>query len=112
MNTQNQTQSIHDLYTFYLSPTHLEGKGARTVTISQAVIKEVFNSIQNRDVPEVVLHFKEARRSLKCNKTQTEAMWDITGTDDHTQWTGTRVILERVPTKRGGKFTIQISKAE
>lgn len=104
--------SIHDLYTFYLSPAHLEGKPPRTVTIAQAEIKMVFNSILNKDIPEVILHFTDARRSLKCNKTQTEALWDITGTDDHKRWTGSKITLTRTPTKRGGKFTIKITKPE
>ena len=105
----NDPQSIHDIYTFYLSPVHL-GETPRTVTIDIAVIKPVFNAQLNREVPQVVIHFKDARRSLKANKTQIQQLWDITGTDDHTKWAGTRVMLTKKPTKRGGKFTIEISK--
>ena len=109
MNTQTQTppQSIHELYTFYLSPSHVDKP--RTVTIANAEIKMIFNSIMNKEKPEIILHFSDARRSLKCNKTQTEAMWDITSTDDHTKWAGVRVTLSTAKTK-SGKITIVISK--
>jgi hypothetical protein len=111
MTTQPPTapKSIHELNTFYLSPAHLENKGKVTATIDKAVITEIFNSIETRNKWEMVIHFSDRRRSLKTNKTQQEALWTITGTDDHTKWAGTPVILERVPA-RGGKFTIKISK--
>lgn len=102
--------TIHDLYTFYLSPAHV-GENVRTVTIDRAEIKMIFNSIEKREKPELVLHFKDARRSLRCNKTQTETLWDITGTDDYTKWNGTRVTLSTAKT-RSGKITIVISKPE
>jgi len=108
--TQPQARSIHDIYTFYLEPAHIDQP--RTVTIDQATIKPVYNAQLNRDVDQIVIHFKDARRSLKCNKTQVGALWEITGTDDHTKWSGTRITLTKVPTKRGGKFTIAISKPE
>ena len=113
MTTQTKPapKSIHELHTFYLSQAHLENKGQVTATIDKAVMTEVFNTKKNREEWELVIHFSDRRRSLKTNKTQQEALWTITGTDDHTKWTGTKVILERVPA-RGGKFTIQISKAE
>lgn len=112
MNTQtpNPTPtSIHAIYTFYLSPAHIDKP--RTVTIDQAEIKMIYNAHANKELPEVVIHFKDARRSLKLNKTQTEALWDLTGTDDLTKWAGTRVTLSTAKTK-GGKVTIEISKPE
>jgi len=105
--TPNTTPSIHSLYTFFLKPAHLNGKGKVTATIAQAEIKPLFNSITNRDQDELILHFSDRRRSLKCNKTQTEALWDIVGTDDHTKWTGTAITLEYFKA-RGGKYTIKI----
>lgn len=115
MTTPTPTQArsaatIHDIYTFYLSPAHIDKP--YTVTIGSAVIKPVYNEKANRDIDSVVIHFSDARRSLKCNKTHTEALWGITGTDDHTKWAGTRITLSKEPTKRGGKFTIKISKPE
>jgi len=107
---QPPTQSIHDIYTFYLEAAHIDQP--RTVTIDQAVIKPVFNAQLNKEIPQVVIHFRDARRSLKANKTQVAALWDITGTDDHTKWSGQRVTLSKEPTKRGSKFTIKISKPE
>lgn len=112
MNTtpSNPPKSIHELYTFYLSPAHLENKPPARVTIERAEIRDIYNAQLNKDVPEMVVHFRNARRSLKCNKTQTETLWEISGTDDHTQWAGLEITLERIATKRGGKFTIKISK--
>lgn len=112
--TQTPTRSaatIHDIYTFYLSPAHIDDKPF-TVTIGDAVIKPVYNAQLNRDIDSIVIHFSDARRSLKANKTHVEAIWAITGTDDYTKWTGTKIVLSKEPTKRGGKFTIKISKPE
>lgn len=111
MTTPNPTQpqTIHDLYTFYLSAAHIDKP--RTVTISQATIKPVYNAKAMKELPEMVLHFSDARRSLKLNKTQAEDLWDLTGTDDHSKWSGVKITLSKVPTK-GGKFTIKISKPE
>jgi len=108
---QPQARNIHDIYTFYLSADHLEEGKLYPLTIAEAVIKPIFNVHANKDLDELVLHFKEARRSLKCNKTQVETLWDLTGTDDHTQWKNVKIILEKVPA-RGGKKTIKISKPE
>jgi hypothetical protein len=116
MNTQPETKpqarSIHDIYTFYLSPAHLEEGMTYERTIDQAVIKAVYDDKANKEIEKPVIHFKDARRSLKCNKTQTEALWTITGTDDLTKWAGIRIALSKEKTKRGGKFTIKISKPE
>lgn len=109
MTTQPEPKTIHDLYTFYLSATHITTP--RTVTIDQAVIKLVYNAKAMKELPEVVIHFSDARRSLKCNKTQVETLWDLTGTDDYTKWSGVKIVLSKAPTK-GGKFTIKISKPE
>jgi len=105
--TPNTTPTIHSLYTFYLSPAHLENKGKVTATIAQAEIRPIFNSITKQDEQALTLHFSDRRRSLKCNKTQTETLWTITGTDDHTKWAGTQITLERVKSK-SGKYTIKI----
>ena len=110
MTTNTNPQTIHDLYTFYLSPAHV-GDKPRTVTIDSAVIREVYSAQLNRNISALVVHFKDARRSLKLNRTQTEDLWELTGTDDHTKWSGTRVTLSTAKTK-GGKITIVISKPE
>lgn len=101
-------KSIHALYTFYLSPAHVDKPA--TVTIDCADIRQIFNSITNKNEDCLVVHFSDARRSLKCNKTQTAALWDITGTDDYTKWTGTRITLSPAKSK-SGKNTIKIEKA-
>lgn len=110
MNTLTQPQTIHDIFTFYLSHHHITTP--RTVTIAKAEITGVFNDKAGKELPSVVIHFKDARRSLKCNKSQTQCLWDITGTDDLTKWAGTKIELSKEPTKRGGKFTIKISKVD
>ena len=102
--------TIHDIYTFYLSPAHIDKP--YTVTIGGVVIKPVYNAQLNRDIDSIVIHFSDAKRSLKANKTHVESIWEITGTDDYTKWTGTRITLSKEPAKRGGKFTIKISKPE
>lgn len=109
MTTTNPA-SIHDLFTFYLKADHIDQP--RTVTIDHVTIKPVFDDKAGKELPAIVVHFKDARRSLKLNKTQTATLWEITGTDDHTKWNGIRVTLSKEPTKRGGKFTIKISKPE
>jgi peptidyl-tRNA hydrolase len=110
--TPNPTpKSIHDLYTFYLSPAHLDGKGKVTATIAEAVIKPIYNAIAKKDLYETVLHFSDRRRSLKCNKTQVESLWEIAETDDHAKWAGIKICLERIPAN-AGKFTIKITKPE
>ena len=111
MTTQPQPEpkTIHDLYTFYLSAVHITTP--RTVTISLAIITMVYNAKAMKELPEVVIHISDARRSLKCNKTQVESLWDLTGTDDYSKWTGVKITLSKAPTK-GGKFTIKISKPE
>lgn len=43
--------SIHALYTFYLSPSHVDKPS--TVTINHADIRMIFNSIEKRDKPEL-----------------------------------------------------------
>lgn len=108
MTTQPQT--IHHLFTFYLSPAHIEKPV--TVTIDSADIRQIFNDKAGKELPGLVIHFRDARRSMKINKTQAEALWKITGTDDHTKWAGTKITLTKIPTKRGGKFTIEISKPQ
>lgn len=105
-----QPQTVHHLFTFYLSPAHIDKPA--TVTIDSADIRGVFNDKAGKELPALVIHFRDARRSLKCNKTQVEQLWQITGTDDHTKWTDARVMLTKEPAKRGGKFTIKISKPE
>lgn len=110
MSTQTPPRTIHDLFVFYLNAAHIDKP--RTVTVDKAEIYEIYNEKANKDLPGIVLHFKDARRSLKLNKTQTAAMWEITGTDDHTKWTGQRVTLTKEPTKRGGNFTIKLTKPE
>lgn len=108
MTTTTQPQTIHDLFTFYLSHHHITAP--RTVTIDKVVITNVFNDKAGKELPSIVIHFKDARRSLKINKTQAQALWDITGTDDFTKWAGAKIQLSKEPTKRGGKFTIKIER--
>jgi hypothetical protein len=108
MTTPTTPQTVHHLFTFYLSPAHIDKPA--TATIDSADIRAVFNDKAGKELPALVIHFRDARRSLKCNKTQVESIWEIAGTDDHTKWAGTRITLSKEPTKRGGKFTIKISK--
>lgn len=105
----SKPRSIHDLFTFYLSARHIDGP--RTVTVDSVVIVPVYDPKKNQHVDSLVVHFKDARRSLKANKTQAAALWEIAGSDDYTRWVGVRVVLSKEPT-RGGKFTIKISKPE
>lgn len=113
MNTQPKPDynkmTIHQIHTFYLSAAHLEEGKASTVTINAADIRPIFDDKAGKELPAIVIHFSDARRSLKCNKTQTEALWTITGSDNPSQWVGHKIRLEKVPTKRGGKFTIKIT---
>ena len=106
--TQNKPQSIHEVFTFYLSPAHVEGH-PRTVTVKSVTADMIYNAQAKKELPAIVLHFTDARRSLKLNKTQAEAMWTITGTDDFHKWTGHKIHLATAPAGNG-KMTIKISK--
>lgn len=110
MSTQpNSIQSVYDVFTFYLKADHLKDQ-ARTVTVDSVSILPVFNPGLNKNVDSVVMHFSDARRSLKLNKTQCEALMQITGSDDFVKWSGMKVILTPARSK-SGKNTIAISKA-
>ena len=102
------TPTPYDFFVFYLEAVHLAGK-ARTVTIDRVTVEQVFNPRINANVPSIVVHFKDARRSLKLNKTQAEALMELTGKEEFEAWTGTRVTLTPTETKNH-KLTITISK--
>lgn len=103
------TQTPYDLFTFYLKAAHLRDQ-PRTVTIESAVVMDVFNPGLNKNVPSIVLHFKDARRSLKLNKTQAEAMMQIAG-ETIVGWAGVQITLTPGKTK-SGKETITITSAK
>lgn len=97
----------YDVFTFYLAPAHITKP--TTLTILKAEIKDIFNPHTGEDEPALVIWFEKAHRALKVNKTQTEKLFEITGTDDHTKWKGAKVVLSPGIAK-SKKKTIDISK--
>jgi hypothetical protein len=71
----------------YLKAKDLEGP--TNVTISE-VLSETFNNSPN---PKPVVHFKGVRKPLVLNKTNTQKLEDISGTDLMDNWPGVKAVL-------------------
>jgi hypothetical protein len=101
--------SIRDLYTFYLTAEHLQGR-SHNVHIASCSSEELWNRQLKRKEHKLILRFHGKKLALACNKTQAAALERITGSDDYTQWVGHTVTLTpgKAPT---GAATISISAA-
>jgi hypothetical protein len=101
--------SIRDLYTYYLTAAHLQGRSA-VVHITAASVEELWNRQLKRKEHKLILRFHGKKLALACNKTQASQLEHITGSDDYTQWTGHTVTLSpgKAPT---GADTILITAA-
>ncbi len=101
--------SIRDLYAFYLTADHLQGRSV-VVHISSVAVEELWNSKSKRKEPKLVVRFHNKKLALACNKTQATQLERITGSDDYTHWVGHTVTLS--PTKApSGTNTIAILPA-
>lgn len=101
--------SIRDLYTFYLTAEHLQGR-SHVVHIHSVSIEELWNRQTKRKESKLLLRFHGKKLLLACNKTQATQIERITGTDDYTKWPGHTLLLSpgKAPT---GAATITITAA-
>jgi hypothetical protein len=101
--------SIRDLYTFYLTAEHLQGR-SHVVHIHSVSIEELWNRQTKRKEHKLLLRFHGKKLLLACNKTQATQIERITGTDDYSKWPGHTLLLSpgKAPT---GAATITITAA-
>src|SRR5215468_2735428 len=85
----------------YLKAADLKGK-PQTVTIESAPF-EPLKSLDGKETHKIVLHFKNAEKSLPLNATNFDAVCDATGCPDTDDWPGRRIELYPTKTIMGGK---------
>ena len=87
----------------YLRAADLKGK-PHTVTIESAPF-EPLKSLDGKETQKIVLHFKNAEKSLPLNVTNFDAVCDATSCFDTEDWPGQRIELYPTKTTMGGKTT-------
>jgi hypothetical protein len=87
----------------YLKAADLKGK-PHTVTIESAPC-ETLKSLDGKETQKIVLHFKNAEKSLPLNVTNFDAVCDVIGYFDTEDWPGQRIELYPTKTTMGGKAT-------
>lgn len=78
----------------WLRPEDLQG-AKPVVTIEAVTVEELFNPRTKRMEPRLIIGFWKKQKRLPLNKTQAQAIADITGTDDYTLWHGHQVVLSQ-----------------
>lgn len=74
------------------------------VVISAVDVEDVKDSDTNKSEKKLVCHFMGKDKAMILNRTNCEAIEQITGTEDYASWVGTAVVLYVDPTiKFGGK---------
>ena len=106
---QNTPQTVSQLYPDkWLRPSDL-GKRSVIVTVEACTIEEVHSTIDRESQQRAILDFGRTKR-LILNKTQCQAMTQITDSETFHDWPGHRIQL--TPARaRNGKATIHISAA-
>lgn len=102
------TTNISDIYTTnsnFLKHADLKGQKV-SITIKSAEVGEV------GDKKQVVLGFKESDKVLGLNKTNANMIAFLTGTEDYTNWIGTRITIKPSMTEYQGKPTPCIRVAD
>jgi hypothetical protein len=87
----------------YLKCADLKGK-PRVVEIESAPIETLKNP-KGEEQKKAVLYFKGAKKALPLNLTNFDAVMDIAGSDETSNWPGTRLELYPATTMMGGKIT-------
>jgi hypothetical protein len=85
----------------YLKASDLKGK-AHIVTIESAPY-EALKNLDGKEMQKIVLHFKNAEKTLPLNLTNFDAVCDATGCPDTEDWPGQRIELYPTRTTMGGK---------
>lgn len=76
----------------WLSAKHLQGRSV-VVAIEAATVEQLFNPRTKHNEPKFVIAFHKKQLRLVLNKTQAQALADITGSDDSDEWKGHLVTL-------------------
>jgi hypothetical protein len=85
----------------YLKAADLKGK-AYVATIESAPY-ETLQSLDGKETQKIVLHFKNAEKTLPLNVTNFDAVCDATGFPDTEDWPGQQIELYPTKTTMGGK---------
>jgi hypothetical protein len=85
----------------YLKADDLKGK-ACVATIESAPY-EPLKGLDGTETKKIVLHFKNAEKTLPLNVTNFDAVCDATGCFDTENWPGKRIELYPTRTTMGGK---------
>lgn len=90
----------------WLKADHLQAK-ARSLTIDQVVVEDVYSQAEKRLRPAPVLYFKETKKGLVLSGTNQDALQVLFG-DDVTGCFGKRVLLEPTPMRVAGRELVVI----
>src|SRR5215831_7466658 len=85
----------------YLKAADLKGK-ACVATIESAPYVTL-KGLDGNETKKIVLHFKNAQKTLPLNATNFDAVCDATGFPDTEDWPGQRIELYPTKTTMGGK---------
>ena len=85
----------------WLKADHLQGK-ARTLTIDQVVVEEVYSQAEKRNRPAPVLYFRETKKGLVLSQTNQDALQALFG-DDVAGCFGKKVLLDPTPMRVAGR---------
>ena len=81
-----------------------------TVAIAAVGFEDVYNPQAGETVTKLIVTFEKCQKRLIANKTQCEAIWQITGTERFADWPGHSVTVGPGRT-HNGKATVVISRA-
>ena len=85
----------------WLKADHLQGK-ARTLTIDQVVVEDVYSQAEKRNRPAPVLYFRETKKGLVLSQTNQDALQALFG-DDVAGCFGKKVLLDPTPMRVAGR---------
>jgi len=85
----------------WLKADHLQGK-ARTLTIDQVVVEEIYSQAEKRNRPAPVLYFRETKKGLVLSQTNQDALQALFG-DDVAGCFGRKVLLDPTPMRVAGR---------
>ncbi len=80
----------------------MRSKHARSLTIDQVVVEDVYSQAEKRLRPAPVLYFKETKKGLVLSGTNQDALQALFG-DDVTGCFGKKVLLEPTPMRVAGR---------
>jgi hypothetical protein len=101
-NSGMNEDDFNDMYgTKYLGPDDVKKP---TTTVIDAVGKEIFDRPDGRSEAKALLHFRDFRKPLPCNKTNAYNLATDYGRSP-AAWVGKQVLVKTEPTSFGGKPT-------